>query len=647
MSCQFAVRHCFSLLVTISLSVFGTAINAATHPLDPLDAQEMDTAMRVLRKAGKLQPDSMIAQIALKEPEKSIVLGGRPTVREAAVVIYNRLANATYEAVIEIAAAKLTTYTKIPGAQPAVSSQDSFLADQVVRSSSQWQTAMHKRGIENPEADVAIDFWSAGNFNLPEDNGARIVKGICYLRGRTTNYYARPVEGVVAIIDLNARKLMKLIDTGVVPIPKETFDYEAGAAARPREPPKPLLIVQPSGPSFQLVDGEVRWQKWHFRFAMHPREGLILYLVRYSDSGRERSILYRGSLSEMAVPYGDPSVGWFFRNSFDAGELGMGHVASTLRPGFDCPNNATLFDATTADERGTPYSMRNVITLYERDGGISWKHGGETHRARELVLGYVSTVGNYDYAFDWIFHQDGTLEMKIGLTGVMSVKAVAPETAGHKGHSNEHGHMVAKALSAVHHQHFLNFRLDLDIDGADGNQAVEMNTMSSPAGKANPYGGAFDMTEKVLHTESEAMRHLDMATGRHWKIVNPAVKNALGQPVGYALIPGENALPFAAPNSSIRRRAGWMNYPFWVTPYSANERYASGDYPNQNKGGEGLLKWTAANRPIDGTDMVVWYSMGITHNPRPEDWPVMPVHEAGFKLVPVGFFSRNPALDLP
>ena len=172
-----------------------------------------------------------------------------------------------------------------------------------------------------------------------------------------------------------------------------------------------------------------------------------------------------------------------------------------------------------------------------------------------------------------------------------------------------------------------------------------------PAGlsldKANPYGGAFDMTETVLRTESEGMRQMDLASSRRWKIVNPSVKNSLGEPVGYALLPGENARPFAAPVSSIRRRAGFLNFPFWVTPYKPTEMYSGGDYPNQSKGGEGLMKWSAANRSIDAKDLVVWYTMGITHNPRPEDWPVMPVHEAGFKLVPVGFFSRNPALDLP
>ena len=123
--------------------------------------------------------------------------------------------------------------------------------------------------------------------------------------------------------------------------------------------------------------------------------------------------------------------------------------------------------------------------------------------------------------------------------------------------------------------------------------------------------------------------------------------NALGHPTGYALLPGENSVPFAQPDSWVRKRAGFLNAHVWVTPYNASERYAAGDYPNQSKGDGGLVKWTAANRSVDNQDIVLWYTMGITHNPRPEDWPVMPVYEAGFKLVPWGFFASNPVMDLP
>ncbi|HUE82848.1 MAG TPA: hypothetical protein VMM84_12115, partial [Pyrinomonadaceae bacterium] len=103
----------------------------------------------------------------------------------------------------------------------------------------------------------------------------------------------------------------------------------------------------------------------------------------------------------------------------------------------------------------------------------------------------------------------------------------------------------------------------------------------------------------------------------------------------------------AAPNSSLRRRAGFINAHLWVTRYEPTESNAAGRYPYQSKGGEGLTKWTSANRSLEDQDIVLWYTMGVTHIPRPEEWPVMPVHRAGFKLVPSGFFIRNPALDVP
>jgi primary-amine oxidase len=343
----------------------------------------------------------------------------------------------------------------------------------------------------------------------------------------------------------------------------------------------------------------------------------------------------------MVVPYGDPSAGWFFRNSFDAGELGLGANAVPLKPGVDCPTNCSVFDAAFAGSDGEPIVIPHAVALYERDGGIAWKHDDEARRARDLVLSFVSTVGNYDYGFDWIFHQDGALEMRVALTGIMAAKAVADGV--HDGFS----HRVAQNLAAPHHQHFFTFRLDLDVDGALPNRVLEINSVAVPAGPQNPYGGAFTMEETPLLTERQGQRNLDLSTSRKWIVINPNVMNALGHPTGYALLPGENAMLLAQPDSWLRKRAAFLNSHVWVTPYRSAEIYAGGDYPNQSPGGEGLPKWTVENRPINNHDVVLWYSMGITHNPRPEDWPVMSVYTAGFKLVPWGFFSRNPALDLP
>ncbi len=609
----------------------------AEHALDPLTEREIDAAVDVLRSSRKVDASTVFPEIALHEPDKQAVLAGRAVPREAFAVVYDRRDNKTYEAVVDVRGRRLASWREIPGVQPAVVGDDANVADRVIRSDSRWKEAMHKRGIINLD-NVAIDVWSAGYFGSPEESRERMVRGVSYYRGRSSNYYARPVEGVVAYVDLTAKRVAQFVDTGVIPLPKERFDYEDGVLTHHRGGLKSLRILQPTGPSYQIENGEVRWQNWRFRFAMRPREGLVLHLVRYEDGGRERSVLYRGSVAEMVVPYGDPGAGWFFRNSFDVGELGLGKAASPLRVGVDCPGNAQVFDAVIAGDRGEPLRMRQVIGLYELDAGIAWKHNDETRRARNLVLMFVASVGNYDYVFSWIFHQDGTLEAKVGLTGIMAVKA-------EKDHDPSDGHMVAPALSAVHHQHFFSYRLDLDVDG-EANRVVELNTEAEPAGATNPYKNAFHMMQTPLKTESEAKRHLNLASSRRWAILSTQVKNGLGQPTGYLLLPGENAEPFASPDSWVRRRAGFLNAQFWVTPFAVEEVYPAGDYPNQSRGGDGLPKWTAANRSVDAKDVVVWYTMGITHNPRPEDWPVMPVYEAGFKLMPIGFFETNPAMDL-
>jgi primary-amine oxidase len=102
----------------------------------------------------------------------------------------------------------------------------------------------------------------------------------------------------------------------------------------------------------------------------------------------------------------------------------------------------------------------------------------------------------------------------------------------------------------------------------------------------------------------------------------------------------------ADPASSVGQRAAFASHNLWVTPFDDTERRAAGDYPNQHAGGAGLPAWTQRDRPLVDTDVVLWHTFGVTHLPRPEDWPVMPVEYTGFTLVPFGFFDRNPALDV-
>ena len=626
-----SILEYFLIPLLIALPATG-----APHPLSPLTADEIHAAAHIFRASPRFPANAQFSTLTLSEPPKAQVLAKAAIPRRAFAVIYDHASNQTFEAIANLNTAAIESWKEIPGAQPAIDGEDSDEADEIVRADPRWAQALRDHGVRDVNRVVTMS-WTAGYFALPGTEQGRIVRVVPYYSGAGENLYAHPVEGVVAHVNLTTHKILDFLNIDKdAPVSRENADLGPRAL---RPAPAPLVILQPSGPGFQIEDGEVHWQKWRFRYALHPREGVVLYTVGYEDGGKVRPVMYRGSLSEMVVPYGDPTAGWFFRNSFDVGELGLGATASPLHVGMDCPMNCAVLDAVVAESSGEPRTIAGAVAIFERDGGVEWKHADNTRRSRELVLSYWSQPGNYEYGFDWVFHQDGTLEMRVHLSGIMAAKGVA--TGAHDPYS----HLVAPNVAAPHHQHFFVFRLDMDVDG-QSNRVMELNSVALPAGPQNKYGGGFTMQMTPLASELKAQRQLNLASSRKWIVESATATNALGSPTGYALLPGENSLPFALPDSWVRKRAGFLNAHLWVTPYSDTERYAAGDYPNQSKGGDGLPKWTAADRPIDGRDVVLWYTMGITHNPRPEDWPVMPVYEAGFKLVPLGFFGANPAMDL-
>jgi primary-amine oxidase len=614
----------FSCLIVL---FFISDISAQTaHPLDPLSAAEIERTVSILRASQSSHTSQAFA------------------------IVFDREKNKTFEATVDLGPGKVLSWNEIPDVQPLVFMGEYEVLQDLVKADPRWQAAMQKRGISNFE-DLAVDGWAVGQ--ISDEYKVRLLRGLSYFKGKSANYYGRPIEGVIAVVDMNTRKVVAVNDTGVAPVSQKTQDFDEGAVGKLREKPKPLEISQPAGASYQIRGNEVTWQNWRFRYTMHPREGLVLHTIGYDDNGKTRPILYRASLSEMVVPYGDPDENWRWRAAFDVGEYSVGRLASPLEANLDAPPNAQLIDATFADDDGKPYELERAVGIYERDGGILWKHfdsvsgKNESRRARELVMFFVATIGNYDYAVNYIFKQDGSIEIDLALTGIMLAKGVKEKTAGKDHHAAEtSGHLVSENIVAPHHQHFFSFRLDFDVDGVK-NSVTELNTSAMPAGANNPNLNGFVMRESRLKTEQEAQRRMDMQAARVWSVANPSARNSLGQKTSFILVPGTNALPYMASESSVRQRAQFINNHFWATRYNPTEFYAAGDYPNQSKGGDGLPKFAADSQPIENQDVVVWYTLGVTHIPRPEEWPVMSVTRAGFKMIPGGFFARNPALNVP
>jgi len=619
------------------------------HPLEPLTPQEIKAAVAILHASGKLGQKVRFVTVTLQEPSKETVLSFKPgdlIEREAFVILLDNTDGATYETVVSVSQNKVSQWKHIPGVQPCVMIDEFFECEIALKNNLEFQAALLKRGITNMDL-VMVDPWSAGNYGAPEEQNRRIVRALTWVRAEPNdNGYARPVEGLMAVFDLNTQELVKLEDTGVVPMPPTAGNYASEYIQEFRTGLKPLEIVQPEGASFEVEGHAVSWQKWQFRMGFTPREGLVLYNISYEDQGRVRPVIYRASLSDMVVPYGDPHPNHNRKNAFDVGEYGIGMLANALKLGCDCLGEIRYFDAYLTDSRGELVELPNAICMHEEDYGILWKHVDwrtgqtEVRRSRRLVVSFIATVGNYEYGFYWYFYQDGTIQYEVKLTGIMNTGALLPDE------KRKYGTLVAPQLYAPNHQHFFNMRLDMMVDGLN-NSVYEVHTEAEPAGPENPMGNAFYAKATQLKTEQEAQQMIDPLAARYWKIVNPSIKNGLGEPVAYKLVHGENTSTFLHQGSPVLNRAGFMSKHLWVTPFDPAEKYAAGDYPNQHPGGAGLPDWTQANRSLDDTDLVVWYTMGHHHIPRPEDWPVMPVSYIGFMLKPLGFFDRSPALDVP
>jgi primary-amine oxidase len=622
------------------------------HPLDPLSAVELQETVHILASEKYLTGQVRIVSMNLIEPEKRFIESyqtGTPFERKALVVLLDQGRRAASEAVVDLTTKTVTSVKSLPATiQPSVMLDEFGECEAAVRRSPLFLEALKKRGVTDSDL-VMVDPWSAGEYGteLPEEKGVRRLRALCFLRSEATdNGYARPMDSMVVVFDLYKMEVTRVEEYPIAPIPPEPGNWAREFIPKTRKDLKPVDIVQPEGPSFTVQGNQVEWQKWKFRVGFTSREGLVLHTISYNDDGVERPILHRASVCEMVVPYGDPGEQYYRKNAFDIGEYGLGMLANSLALGCDCLGVIYYFDFPMTDSHGKVTALKNAVCLHEEDYGILWKHTdwrtgqSEVRRSRRLSVSFIATVGNYEYGFYWYFYQDGSIQCEVKLTGIMNTTALQP------GQTSRYGMEVAPQLNAPFHQHIFAARLVPCIDGPN-NSVMEVNTVSVPAGPDNPHGNAFVAEETIFRTEKEAQRRVNSATARFWRVVNPTKKNRLGRPVGYRLVAGENCPPFAQPDAPIMRRAGFTTNHVWVTPYSPQERFAAGDYPNQHPTGDGLPLWTQANRKVEDTELSLWYVFAHNHVPRPEDWPVMPVAMLGFQFRPDGFFERNASMDVP
>ncbi|OCF32139.1 hypothetical protein I316_06295 [Kwoniella heveanensis BCC8398] len=637
------------------------------HPLDPATPEELAQAVEVVRKQYQVPLHFKCG--GLEEPPKEVLKKylaaehagepAEPINRWIFMMYYIKRTPRLFEVIVDVTEGKIVHQKELPRTHHApVDRIELNEAAQVALADQSVKAELDR--LELGDNVVVVDPWDYGKDD--ENEQRRLTQIFFYTRNPknndpSSNHYAFPLDFMV-IVDLIEMKVVKICHLPLGAEPITTKHTGPRKVASPEEPEydhrlqskparttlKPLQVVQPEGASFTLTGRLIEWEKWRFRVGFNWREGMVIHDAWFDG----RPVFHRLSLSEMFVPYGDPRDPLHRKGAFDLGNVGAGITANDLSLGCDCLGLIAYLSGHVVNANGEVVAKNNAICIHEVDAGIQWKHTNHRTgqasvvRKRQLQLQTIITVANYEYIFYWVFDQSGEIEFETRATGILSTTPIDPDCKDKIAFATR----VGDGVLAPYHQHIFNLRIDPAIDGHE-NTVSYVDSLPMPRdAKLNPYGTGY-ITKETSITQSGTAQ-TDPYKNRIFKISNPSKINPVTlSPVAYKLVPIASQVLLAAEDSWHHRRSHFTDAPIWVTKYKDRELFPAGDYTNQSAGGEGIRDWVARNDNVENGDVVLWHTYTFTHNPRPEDFPIMPAEFVRIALKPVGFCNYNPTMDVP
>ncbi|NWV01696.1 AOC3 oxidase, partial [Upupa epops] len=434
----------------------------------------------------------------------------------------------------------------------------------------------------------------------------------------------------------------------VIRIKKPRAEDVLGSLRSQRPPGSPApLHYEPQGHRYSVRDNRITFQGWSIAFGMNPNSGPRLFDIRY----RGERIVYELSLQEALALYGSNCPGGMSTRYLD-GSFGIGRFAYELVRGLDCPSTATYVDRHYLVESETPKTNQNSLCIFEHDAAVplrrhfsdsqSLYYGGL--RKTTLVIRTISTLINYDYIWDFMFHASGAVEVRVHATGYIS-------SSFFHGQGTNYRNKVGPHTLGTMHLHHVHYKVDLDVDGQLNSletQDMQYEFVKDPWSMQNTIERPY-LRREGLQTEDEAAFLLNTPMPRYLSFTSPN-SNKWGHPRSYRIQITSFAGEHLPTSSQMERSISWSRYQLAVTRRKEEEPTSTSIY-NQND------PWTPTvafadfidNETITNEDLVAWISVGFLHVPHAEDVPntVTVGNGVGFFLRPYNYFDKDPSVDSP
>lgn len=642
-------RSC-ALLLAVVAGCTGDRMNEGPdggRPEEAAAAVDIELATKIVADAGLFDQDEgktdLMFALDAVEPAKADI--GKPWPRMRRFQVLRRPELTVIAGTCDLDAKRVVESREIKDVDPWLTDGEFDDILNIALADERVKAELKRRGVTPDRKHVKVDQWATGGRSEAAKKGERLARGLFFRipDDAKCTYYAQPIEGLSVLMDL-AKGEVIAVESEKDAVPVSGVNRPLASTVTSLQP---LETAMPKGVSFTCDGNAVTWWKWSLRWSFNAREGLVIHAASFDG----RSVLGRGSVSEIAVPYAPTDRTWRWRCAMDEGEYGLGRCSTPLSKGRSVPEYARVFPAVLSTEAGEADERQGVVAIYERARGPLWMHNeqwpqGSGHGAtpiqqdRELVLCTLATIGNYDYLFEWSFSLAGAIRFRACLNGILlsagTKDASCPDCAGAKDQAPLSRELVDRNIAAPLHEHLFSVRLDMDVDGVK-NTVVE----ERPGGGVE--GASYYSWRRTgLRSEQDALTDAAGAPAFGWRVENREKTTALGHHPAYRIAPLSPYNPVIAKGDAFPERAWFTRHPIAVTRLAPDQLFAAGDFVLSDSPGGTLEKWVADNQPIDGEDVVCWVSLSAVHLPCPEQWPIMPAVTVGVDLLPDGFLAESP-----